>query len=238
MIDRSIILSEIQRLASANGGKAPGFRLFTSETGISQGQWYGIHWAKWSDALTDAGFGPNEKQGKFDSETVLKKVGAFALDLGSIPTNPEMKIRRRADASFPNPKTVASHFGSKSELVLALQKLGERDVAFRPLLEMIPAAITEMPNSHASHRKSDGWVYLLKSGVNFKIGRGEQLERRVKQIATAMPDATVLAHAIQTDDPVGIEAYWHRRFADKRLNGEWFKLDPSDVAAFKRRKFQ
>ena len=46
-----------------------------------------------------------------------------------------------------------------------------------------------------------------------------------------LPD---LIHSIKTNDPSGIEAYWHKRFEAKRMQGEWFNLSSADIKAFKR----
>ena len=63
------------------------------------------------------------------------------------------------------------------------------------------------------------------------------MRRREYELAIQLPERVRLVHRILTDDPAGIEAYWHKRLEQKRANGEWFKLDAADIQAFKRRSF-
>lgn len=81
------------------------------------------------------------------------------------------------------------------------------------------------------------FVYLMKSGKYYKIGRSNDAERRAYDLRLQMPEKLELIHKIKTDDSIGIEEYWHKRFKDKRKNGEWFELTRQDVEIFKRRKF-
>jgi uncharacterized protein involved in high-affinity Fe2+ transport len=81
-----------------------------------------------------------------------------------------------------------------------------------------------------------GVVYLARSGRNYKIGFSNDSGRRAYELRLAMSDPTEIVHEINTDDPVGIERYWHDRFAERRVGGEWFKLTEADVRAFKFRR--
>lgn len=80
-------------------------------------------------------------------------------------------------------------------------------------------------------------MYLLKSGRYYKIGKTISVGTRERQLQIQLPEQARTVHTIKTDDPSGIEAYWHRRFEAKRKNGEWFELSAQDVSAFRRRKF-
>jgi hypothetical protein len=82
-----------------------------------------------------------------------------------------------------------------------------------------------------------GFVYLARMGKYYKIGHTGSVGRRQYEIALQLPEKLTLVHSISTDDPAGIEAYWHKRFEQKRANGEWFELAAQDVRAFKRRTF-
>ena len=63
----------------------------------------------------------------------------------------------------------------------------------------------------------------MKSGKFYRIGRTNKLDRRQYEVGVQLPEEYQRVHSIQTDDPSGIEAYWHNRFhGDKRLNGDGF----------------
>lgn len=235
---RDRIISEIKKLAAMNGGRPPGKRAFLRETGIRRSDWSGRFWARWGDALREAGFKPNELQPKAEQEFLLQKLAEAFRHYGKVPTAVELRMYCQSNSTFPSHNTFYNYFASKEEMIIHLRewlvKVGGYDdvVAILPAKEVVSAP--RMPRTTSK----DGSVYLLRSGTYYKIGRSDEIERRIKEIRVALPEATSLEHHILTDDPSGIEAYWHKRFADRRLNGEWFKLSPADVLAFKRRKFQ
>lgn len=237
---RDHIVAEIRRIAAASGGKAPGRRIFERESGISESTWRGVYWARWGDALIEAGFAANSKQAKTDGDFLLGKIAEAVRHFGRTPTLIELRMYRQTDTEFPAHSTLAKHYPAKDDMIAALRAwIAERD-DFDDIAALLPE---DEPSASPIARpvvgkSEDGFVYLIKSGEFYKVGRSDDAERRFKQISIALPDKAELFHMIRTDDPPGIEAYWHRRFADRRANGEWFKLSASDIAAFRKRKFQ
>ena len=233
---RHHILAELRRIAAAQGGRPPGKQSFAQQTGITGSRWSGIIWLKWSEAVIEAGFEPNAWNQAADRTAMLEELGHLTLILGKVPTWAEIKMHRLRKPEFLSVNAVRSAFPRTADLVDALHDLS-REEAFAGLKPLLPPRAKMLDTGDTAYGR-ESLVYLRKSGAHYKIGRSSNVERRVKEITIALPEEVELVHAIRTDDPAGIEAYWHRRFAERRANGEWFRLSAADMKAFRRRTFQ
>lgn len=238
MVTKEHLIEEIRRTAAENGGQPLGQRSFQTATGIRDSDWLGKHWLRWSDALTEAGFAPNLKNQAISDARLLELYAKAARDVGHLPLKSELLMRAHKDPNFPTYQTFLK-FGRRPVLHARLAEWGKEN-GFADVAAMCEAARVS-PDPTAKRSKTTnaviGWVYLLKSGRYHKIGYSNAVGRRQREIAIQLPEDAVVVHEISTDDPVGIEQYWHKRFAEKRAKGEWFSLSPADVAAFKRRQF-
>jgi len=243
VVSRSQILEEIRSCAKENSGRAVGRERFEFLTGIRETDWLGRYWVRWSDAVIEAGFEPNQMQTAYDDADVLRQLVELTRDLGHVPTVAEMRMRRRQNPDFPSHGRI-ERLGSRARRIALMAELCEQDQRYCEVLAIVGSVSEDESHSgddeeHTAEvsRSQDAFVYLLKSRRHYKIGRTGHLGRRAYEIDLQLPEKAKLVHSIRTDDPVGIERYWHQRFADRRANGEWFLLSQLDVAAFRRRRF-
>jgi hypothetical protein len=238
-MNKDHILGEIRRTAQANGGAALGWRRFETETGIRRHDWYGRFWARWGDAVREAGIEPNRKREAYDDGLLLAKLALLTRRLARVPTQGDLLLAVRADPGFPS-EFAFRRLGAKPQraarvLAFCDANPGHDDVA--ALWRQI-AAEEKSPDAGEADATpaSFGFVYLLKHGSRreYKIGRTNNPMRREGEIGLQLPEKLQPIHSIKTDDPAGVERYWHSRFAAKRKEGEWFALTTQDVRAFKR----
>lgn len=240
-LDKKTIIAEIKRTARENGGVPLGVQRFRTATGIGQYDWYGIFWKSWGEAQLEAGFSPSSMQGALPEEYLLQQAVELITDLETFPVRGDFLLRHRRDPKFPSADVFWRRFGSKRQLASKIleycRKQGGLEEIVALCLPQVGAGKDEESQSKLHDKETLGSVYLVKYGKDYKIGRTNSAGRRKYELDTKLPEQSKLVHEIKTDDPVGIEEYWHKRFAAVRGNGEWFRLSSANVAAFKRRKF-
>lgn len=240
-MNKQHILSEIKRTAEENGGVPLGMQKFFRETGIKRHDWLGKFWARWGDALREAGFKPNQMQAAYTDDLLMEKFIGLIREFHRFPVDAEVDIKARSEDGFPVPDTFRRAFGSKQQFIAKLLDYCTARSGYDDVIALCPAIPTavqvDADNDDIGPEEATGFVYLMKSGRYYKIGRSNAAGRREYELAIQMPEKLTTIHKIRTDNPAGIEDYWHRRFADKRKNGEWFDLAAVDVRAFKRRRF-
>ena len=78
----------------------------------------------------------------------------------------------------------------------------------------------------ASHSQRKQFIYVLKIGILYKIGRSTNPMQRVRGMQLPhMPDAL---DVYEVADSKAVEKMLHEQFKDQREHGEWFLLSEQD----------
>lgn len=231
------IIKAYNDLVREKGGNPVGIDVFTRETGISSYYWQGGYWRSWSAFQADAGHVPNSPTQRIADETLLQRFAELALERNEIPTQADLTLKKKEDPSFPD-KHVFRRWGNQNALLAKVAEYCAGKERFLPVLELLKHGVSSSLDHRLDSLRIKGFVYLLRSGKRYKLGRTNAVGRRLRELAIQLPEKPDTVHVIETDDPEGIEQYWHRRFAEKRQGGEWFTLSAEDVSAFKKRRFQ
>lgn len=78
-----------------------------------------------------------------------------------------------------------------------------------------------------------GYIYLLRAIAPhnyYKIGLSKDPATRIESMGVKLPFPIEPIHTFPTNDMYRTEKALHEKYADKRVNGEWFELSPEDVA--------
>ena len=240
-MSRDEIIAEIRSLA-AEIGRPPGSKLFEAEAGLSAHHWRGVYWARWSEALREAGFEPNARQAKADPELMLEQIAMATRRFGHCPTAPELELYRRSSPA-PSQFTLRRHFGRRHVLIVRLRRWAAARPDYADVAALLPpdpalgpGKVRMRPSPPGGAAEAGGCVRLFRWDGRHHLSRIGDADGRHRSPPPYLSRKAVLEHVIRTDDPVGVEAYWRNRFAYRRLADDWFALTPEDVAAFRRWK--
>jgi hypothetical protein len=238
-MDKLQVIRRLTQLAGERGGHIS-FRAFGEATGLSDRWLRDQPWFQgWNALLTEAGLATKSfKVDRTPPTTIAEAVAGLIIRSGKWPTEDELRRERARNSTFPS-ATLISTMRRSGALARLIVELGALQPAFSAAAEIAAKHEVPAPDEANLDEKIKGYVYMLRSGRSYKIGKSIDPSRRFREVRLELPDETSQVHAIATDDPSGIEAYWHQRFASKRVrNTEFFSLTAEDVRAFKRRKYQ
>src|SRR5262245_24464437 len=121
------------------------------------------------------------------------------------------------------------HEGSNGEMLEMRSRMGEADTG-------TPESLSELQTDSVGSAKSmddQGLIYFLETEDRqfIKIGFSTQWTIRLSQLGPLRPGNFALKVLGSIPGSIAIERWLHKRFAEERDNGEWFKRS-SRLSAF------
>jgi hypothetical protein len=139
------------------------------------------------------------------------------------------KNNLRGHATICLPCVQTSYERTKREmprLQMVQQELPKNKTANKKPIRRPREAIQELPKYH-------GFVYLLVSENGFyKIGRSKNIKARLYGINREIPIKINLVHTVQSASYILAELFLHKKYANERVQYEWFRLSPEQVNWF------
>ncbi len=240
-ISKEEILAEIRKLVTTGNGIIPGERTFRLQTNIRESAWKGRYWARWTDAVREAGYDPNAMNQRIPDDEMLEKLASFITNLGRFPIRDEINLQARSTPNFPVWQTVKKRYGGMPQTAAALLEFSKQ-TGNKVLAELCERRIQKENLRSPARRVASsqptrlGFVYLKYSPSLrlYKIGKANNANKRGAGISLLLPEDLVPKHEIKTDHPYILERYWEHRFKAKKKQGEWYDLNSQDVELFKK----
>ena len=241
-MDKQEILAEIRR--TAENGRALGQERFFRETKVRESSFWKF-FDNWSQAVSQAGFEPNQKIEAIPEKELLGHLAALARKKKRFPTIRVVRGESSREPTFPAHTTFQRRLGKKATWVSKVAAYCREQGGWDDVLAFCqePSRESEPDTEPRDEAVTQhGFVYLIQSGRTrrYKVGRTEvSVESRRRALRTGNPDRLTTIHEIKTDDAVGVEEYWLRRFEGRKVSeggNEWHELSRADVTAFKRWK--
>lgn len=227
---------------------------------LSQG---GTSWIELPQALLEYKAPPKIGDGvvaaDFDAETqtgLIRYVGIITAGSGSQPaihwrplraeiwvdtalgrrfwtTQPGFCFAERRVAGYGLHEMFAEQFGLQPRSTAAAQQPRVRAPrpARIPSERLVPLEVI----GEATDAPRGGYVYVLKSAYGFKIGRTRSIPDRMRTFGVKLPFVYSIYLCAWFDDHIAAESAYHRQFANKRINGEWFDVSEHDIAQIRAR---
>lgn len=235
MLTKEEIIKELKK-CTKELGKTPSEKVFYENTEVER---YNRmrYWPNYGELVREAGLSPNKfDKTKYTHEQLCKNFIKVIREQGKWPTRGILDVKHHRDPSFPDSSTFYNKLGLTSSLAQTILEYVKDRRGFGDVADLCNSVLKNHDEESAEEDIVSGFVYLGKQHGKYKIGKAKDIDRRREDITLLGSEPFELINAIETDDMNGIEKYWHERFKSKWIRGEWFKLNSSDIKAFRRWK--
>ena len=185
----------------------------------------------------------------YDHATACGTVRALGIVTGSDPTNSRLRVtwqetnitlKPRGQGQrywtdrpyFGFAKTVVDRYMLAALFAENFPELGQ-DAGTREVSDAATGSGTARRLAMDSG-ENGGFVYLIKSPYGYKIGKSKNMKQRSQLFSVKLPFPIEIVHFGWFADYSAAEARYHRTYAHKRLEGEWFNLNEGDISAITR----